>query len=254
MARILMPLPSLDFDPTESAVPFRFLRQLGHEFVFATPDAKPARADQRMMDGNGLGILGPFFIADKNGRSAYAEMRQSAEFLSPISYEDIDIKSFDAILLPGGHAQGMKPYLESELLQRNIAAHFSAGKPLAAICHGVVLAARSLREDGKSILHGFQTTALLQKQEMLAWQITRAWLGNYYRTYDQSVQAEVTAALAKPEDFLEGPMPLTRDSEKNLKSGFVVRDRHYLSARWPGDAHSLAHELHAMLLAGHCPT
>ena len=141
----------------------------------------------------------------------------------------------------------MKPYLESKRLQKLIAEHFSAQKPIAAICHGVVLAARSVRNDGKSILHGFKTTALLHKQEMLAWQITRVWLGNYYRTYDQSVQAEVTAALAKPDDFLEGPMPLTRDSEKNLKPGFVVKDRHYLSARWPGDAHRMAHELHAML-------
>jgi protease I len=200
-----------------------------------------------MIDGHGLGILRPFFIADKNGRSAYAEMQLSTEFLSPIAYDAIDIKSADAILLPGGHAQGMKPYLESPRLQNFIAEHFIAQKPLAAICHGVVLAARSLRGDGKSILHGFKTTALLQKQEMLAWQITRTWLGNYYRTYDQSVQAEVTHALARQDDFLEGPMPLTRDSEKNLKPGFVVRDRHYLSARWPGDAHNLARELHAML-------
>ena len=221
--------------------------QHGHEFVFATPDAKPAMADQRMIDGNGLGLLRPFFIADKNARSAYADMKQSNEFLSPISYDDIAIESFDAILLPGGHAQGMRPYLESARLQTIIAEHFLAQKPVAAICHGVVLAARSLRDDGKSILHGFKTTALLQKQEMLAWQITRAWLGNYYRTYDQSVQAEVTAALANPNDFIEGPMPLTRDNEKNLKPGFVFRDRHYLSARWPGDAHNLAHELHAML-------
>lgn len=242
-----MPLPSMDFDPTESAVPWRFLKRHGHEFVFATPDAKPAQADQRMIDGNGLGILRPFFIADKNGRSAYAEMQKSPEFLSPIAYDDIDIESFGAILLPGGHAQGMKPYLESKRLQELIARHFSAQKTVAAICHGVVLAARSLHQDGKSILHGFKSTALLQKQEMLAWQITRAWLGNYYRTYDQSVQSEVTDALARPDDFLEGPMPLTRDSEKNLKPGFIVKDRHYLSARWPGDAHLLAQELHSML-------
>lgn len=242
-----MPLPSTDFDPTESAMPFRFLKQRGREFVFATPDAKPAKADQRMLDGNGLGLLSPFFIADKNARSAYAEMQQSAEFLSPLSYDNIDIKAFDAILLPGGHAQGMKPYLESSQLQNLMVEHFAAGKPTAAICHGVVLAACSKRDDGKSILHGYQSTALLQRQEMLAWQITRAWLGNYYRTYEKSVQSEVIEALAKPEDFLDGPMPLTRDSERNLKPGFIVRDRHYLSARWPGDAHRLSHELNAML-------
>lgn len=247
MARILMPLPSTDFDPTESAVPWRLLKQHGHEFVFATPDAKSAVTDKRMIDGNGLGLLRPFLMADKNARTAYAEMQQSPEFLSPLSHENIDIKSFDAILLPGGHAQGMKPYLESSRLQNCIAEHFSSGKPTAAICHGVVLAARSRDSNGKSILHGFKTTALLQKQEMLAWQLTRAWLGNYYRTYDQSVQAEVTAALAIHSDFIEGPMPLTRDTENNLKPGFVVRDRHYLSARWPGDAHTLAHELQKML-------
>ena len=67
------------------------------------------------------------------------------EFLSPITYDAIAIQSIDAILLPGGHAQGMKPYLESKCLQALIAEHFSTQKPIAAICHGVVLAARRLR-------------------------------------------------------------------------------------------------------------
>ena len=71
MAKILMPLPSRDFDPTESAVPWRFLTQHGHEFIFATPDAKPAQADKRMVDGNGLGILRPFFVADKINRQNF---------------------------------------------------------------------------------------------------------------------------------------------------------------------------------------
>jgi protease I len=247
MAAILMPLPASDFDPTESAVPWRYLTKRGHTFLFATPEGSPATVDQRMIDGNGLGLLRPFLIADNNGRGAYAEMQQSEEFLSPITYADIDLDSVDAILLPGGHAPGMKAYLESLQLQAAIAKHFIAKKPIAAICHGVVLAARSLSNDGNSILRGYKTTALLQKQEMLAWRLTRAWLGNYYRTYHQSVQAEVTAALSKCSDFIAGPMPLFRDHEKKLGRGFVVRDRHYVSARWPGDAHRLAHELHKML-------
>jgi len=228
-------------------VPWQFFETTRTCSVFATPDAKPAQADQKMLNRNGLGLLRPFLMADKNARMAYSEMQQSAGFFSPISYEDIGVNSFDAILLPDAHAQGMKPYLESLRLQNCIAEHFASGKPTAAIYHGVVLVARSRGNNGKSILHGFQTTALLQKQEMLAWQPTRARLGNYYRTYDQSVQAEVTAALAETNDFLEGSMPLTRDTETNLKPGFIVRDLHYLSARWPGDAHTLAHELQKML-------
>ena len=38
MAKILMPLPSRDFDPTETGVPWRVLTERKHELVFATPD------------------------------------------------------------------------------------------------------------------------------------------------------------------------------------------------------------------------
>jgi protease I len=113
---------------------------------------------------------------------------------------------------------------------------------VGAICHGVVLAARSC-VNGKSVLFGRKTTALLKSQEMLAWQMTRLWLGSYYRTYPMSVQAEVEAALASPKDFIPGPAPLSRDSPTNSKPGFVVKDGNYISARWPGDAHAFANAL-----------
>ncbi len=37
MAKILMPLPARDFDPTETGVPWRVLTERGHDVVFATP-------------------------------------------------------------------------------------------------------------------------------------------------------------------------------------------------------------------------
>ena len=40
MARILVPLPRADFDPTEAAVPWRILVDIGHEVRFATPDGR----------------------------------------------------------------------------------------------------------------------------------------------------------------------------------------------------------------------
>ena len=38
MARILIPLPCRDADPSEVAVSWRVLRKHGHEVIFATPD------------------------------------------------------------------------------------------------------------------------------------------------------------------------------------------------------------------------
>jgi hypothetical protein len=90
---------------------------------------------------------------------------------------------------------------------------------VAAICHGVVLAARSTSaKTGKSVLYGRRTTALTWKLERSAWLLSRYagrwWDRDYYRTYREqagepsgyrSVQAEVTRALARPEDFFDVP-------------------------------------------------
>jgi putative intracellular protease/amidase len=164
----------------------------------------------------------------------------------------------------------MRPYLESEILQRLVAHFFDEQKPVAAICHGVLLAARSIsRQTGRSVLHGYQTTGLTWALESSAWsvgRIVRFWDPNYYRTYLErdgepkgfmSVQQEVTRALASPEDFHDVPRTdpnyrrktsgLQRDSLDDQTPAFVVRDRNYLSARWPGDVHTFAQTFVGML-------
>lgn len=247
MAVVLMPLPARDFDPTESGVPWRLLRAAGHRVLFATPDGQPAQADPRMLDGAGLGPFKPFLVADRRGREAYSAMAADPGFRQPLRHDLVLATPFDALLLPGGHAPGMRDYLESPLLQALVAAAFAARKPVAAICHGVVLVARARGADGRPVLHGRRTTALLQTQELLAWRLTRPWAGDYYRTYPVTVEAEVRAALASPGDFVRGPTPLLRDDAAHPGRGFIVRDGNYLSARWPGDAHRFARELLAML-------
>jgi protease I len=142
VATVLVPIPSGDFDPTETAVPWKILCAHGHGVVFATPDGKPGQADERILTGRGLGPLARLLMADTNGRQAYAEMASSPEFLHPVAYAEPRISDFQALVLPGGHAPGMKPYLESARLQSLVAEAFAAGLPVGAICHGVVLAAR----------------------------------------------------------------------------------------------------------------
>ncbi len=83
--------------------------------------------------------------------------------------------------------------------------------------------------------------------ELIAWRLTRSYLGDYYRTYQTTIEDEVRSMLAGPEDFIKGPLPLRRDSPARLTVGFTVRDGHYLSARWPGDAHRFASEFAAMI-------
>ncbi len=249
MKKILLPLATYGSDPTEVAIPWLLLTERGHEVAFATPAGKVAQADTRMLYGENLGIWRALLKARQDAVEAYEKMVQTAAFQKPLSYHDLSEKDYDALLLPGGHDKGVKEYLESAVLQQVVADFFRAAKPVAAICHGVVLAARSKdRDTGRSVLYGYKTTSLLQSQEMAAYNMTRLWLGDYYLTYPGlTVEAEVRSALAGDGDFHSGPTPVLRDDRTHLGRGYTVQDRHYLSARWPGDAYSFGLAFAGML-------
>ena len=110
----------------------------------------------------------------------------------------------------------MRSYIDSETLHRLVVDAFDRGLKVAAICHGVLLAARSVDPaTGHSVLYGRRTTALTWALERTAWRLTRLtrfWDRDYYRTYSEepgqpagymSVQSEVTRALENPSDFCD---------------------------------------------------
>ena len=83
---------------------------------------------------------------------------------------------------------------------------------------------------------------------MLAYNLTRLWLNDYYLTYREiTVEDEVKSVLSSQENFIKGPSPLLRDNHNKLERGFFVRDRSYLSARWPGDAYKFSFEFIEMV-------
>lgn len=247
--KIIIPLPAYGFDPTEVAIPWKILSTKNINIQFATPTGKKAAADELMLRGKKLGIWKPILQARKDAVDAYFEMEKSDAFNNPKAYHELKVVDFDAILLPGGHDKGVKEYLESPILQQITIDFFKANKPVAAICHGVVLAARSIDpETQKSVIYNYKTTALLKSQELTAYNITRLWLMDYYLTYPETtVEEEVIASLSNKSNFLKGPTPLFRDDQEHLERGFVVRDRNYLSARWPGDAYTFSLEFLKML-------
>lgn len=276
MGAVLIPIPDRDFDPTEVAVSWRVLTRNGHSVVFATESGAPGVADDIMVTGRGLDIwsalpglgaipvIGLMLRANKDGRDAYRNMVRSNEFQHPVSWAQARLDDVDALLLPGGHrARGMRSYIDSDILQRLVVDAFARGMPVAAICHGVLLAARSIDPStGRSVLYGRKTTALTWAFERNAWNLTRYTRlrdPNYYRTYTEepgqpggymSVQSEVTRALQDPTDFcdVEPGSPkrwlktsgMVRDTATDSRPAFVVDDGNYVSARWPGDTHTFA--------------
>src|SRR5438309_449744 len=82
------------------------------------PCTVTADYDPRMLGGALFGKLG----AAPEPKAFYAEMAESPAFKAPIHWNAIEVQGYDAILLPGGHAPGMRQYLGSPLLQQKVAA------------------------------------------------------------------------------------------------------------------------------------
>jgi len=127
-------------------------------------------------------------------------------------------------------------------LRLKVRQFFALRRPVGAICHGVLVAARA------DVLSGHKTTCLTKYMERTAYFLTAWKLGKYYRTYPAYVEDEVRAALSSAEDFVRGPLTLTsRGSETDDRAAFVVESDFYISARWPGDAYLFAKRFLAQL-------
>jgi putative intracellular protease/amidase len=235
MKKILIPLPDNDFDLTEVAVPWKLFKQKNYEITFATENCTRAHCDPRLITGVIFGQLG----AEKDAISFYREMEQSAEFLNPVRYADIKPENFDLLHLPGGHAPGMKQYLENKILQQKVSLFFKLNKPVGSICHGAVVLARTIDPGtGKSVIHNYTLTGLIKSLERLAYYITFWKLGKYYRTYPAYVEDEVKSVLSSASNFKHG---------NGQFKPYVCVDRNLVTARWPKDAYVYTNALINML-------
>jgi len=223
MSNILIPIPDKDFDLTEVAVPWKRFIEKGYRVIFATEKGAVGRTDQRLIDGVIFGQLGakPYAIA------IYNEMVASTEFNNPITYDAINPDDYVLLHLPGGHAKGVKQYLESAVLQEKVAQFFYQKKLVGSICHGAIVLANTIdKKTDKSIVYNYKLTALTKTLEKLAYYITAWKLKDYYRTYPIYTQDAVQNQLSDKANFKTG---------FNQFKPFVCCDRNLITARWPKD-------------------
>ncbi|MEQ1509872.1 MAG: type 1 glutamine amidotransferase domain-containing protein [Sphingopyxis sp.] len=243
MAKTLILLPQTDFDPTEVAVPWAALVEAGHDVTFASETGKAAACDPVTLSGEGLPWAARSMTARPDNAKLYERMIASEAFKQPIRWLDAHMADTAAVLFPGGHANGMRPYCESDEVQRVAREAFGSGKLTAAICHGVLPLARTTAADGTPLLRGRKTTSLTAKMEKLSIFLTKGAMGDHYQTYPQTVESEARAALGPDGGYDAGPLIPRFATAARRDIGFVVEDGNLITARWPGDAWTLAARL-----------
>ena len=159
VVKILMPLPDQDFDPTEAAIPWKECTSRGWKVEFSTEHGNVAQGDALKLTGPLPGLLS----AGEKAKTAYLQMIQEPAYNHPIPYTEIDPDRYQAILLPGGDTLHMRQYLESSVLQIKVLQFWEQNKLIGAICHGVLVPARTIDPKTRhSILYGHGCGAIRQ--------------------------------------------------------------------------------------------
>jgi len=118
----------------EVMVPFQALQMVGHSVTAVCP-------------GKHAGDSVRTAIHDFEGDQTYSEKR-GHNFALNAAFDDVRPESFDALVIPGGRAP---EYIRLNPRVLDIVRHFaSAGKPIAAICHGPQVLAAAGVIQGKS--------------------------------------------------------------------------------------------------------
>ena len=122
--QVIIPLPDRDFDTTEVAIPWKHFVEAGLHVTFSTETGQIGQTDPRLLTGVIFGQLG----AKPDALAAYRELEKDEAFRHPIPYESINPQQYDVLLLPGGHAKGMRQYLESKVVQNKALEFFKYNK------------------------------------------------------------------------------------------------------------------------------
>ncbi len=118
----------------EVMVPFQALQMVGHTVHAVCPDKKAGDTVRTA-------------VHDFEGDQTYSE-KPGHNFALNAAFADVRADAYDALVIPGGRAP---EYIRLNDKVLEITRHFaSAGKPIAAVCHGLqVLAAAGVLEGRK---------------------------------------------------------------------------------------------------------
>ncbi|MFJ6532755.1 type 1 glutamine amidotransferase domain-containing protein [Microbacterium sp. NPDC091662] len=133
----------------ELLTPHRLLVEAGHTVTFATPGGVTPVADSASLSEG-----------DADAIAAIDELG------APLVLADIDPAAYDAVYYPGGHGPMQDLAVDGDSAAL-ITATLAAGRPLAAVCHGLAALLPARTASGESIVAGRRITGFTDEEERL---------------------------------------------------------------------------------------
>jgi len=140
----------------ELLTPYRLLTEAGHHVAFATPDGVAPAVDAGSLQDGDSGAIAALTGLD-----------------TPLVLADVDAEQYDAVYYPGGHGP-MQDLATDAASGALIAATVDAGRPLAAVCHGLAALLPARTADGTPLVAGRSITAFTDEEERLGGLADRA--------------------------------------------------------------------------------
>lgn len=140
----------------ELATPYYAFLDAGHEVALVTLGGQPVPIDP---NSDTTGAETPASV-----ERFRADAAATALLAAPGRLEDADVRSFDALYIPGGHG-AMYDLAESDLVAEVIGTAWDTGKVVASVCHGPAAFAKAKDASGAPIVQGRRVSAFTDSEE-----------------------------------------------------------------------------------------
>ena len=141
----------------ELLAPLEVFSEAGIEVDLASPDGVTPVVDE--------GSLAPDTIGEEESKKQRAALDVLSERLeNTLVLADVDLDSYDAVFVPGGHGP-MEDLAVSDDLGRILVTMLDGGKVVSSVCHGPAGLLPARREDGSWLFAGRNLTAFTDTEE-----------------------------------------------------------------------------------------
>ncbi len=153
----------------ELLAPLQVFADAGIDVDLASPEGKTPVVDE--------GSLDPGTIGEEESAKQRMALDDLADRLgSTLVLADVDLDSYDAVFVPGGHGP-MEDLSASQDLGRLLVAMLDGGKVVSSVCHGPAGLLPATRDDGSWLFAGRKLTDFTNAEEEQAGLADKApWL------------------------------------------------------------------------------